>query len=233
LEGTVSLRVQDVEVPLSGNILKTGKGSGRMDLADLRLMPTGELAKLFRFMNLGQDKPYPITVSGLDFRFKNGALEYDNLTMVFEGLYDVRFRGAVHFDDSVDLIMSLPVMPNLLESLGVKGPVGKFAEVLTGSRIEVPLSGKRWAPHMDLGKVDPTPLVTEAIKKLGKDLFPKGLPTLPKGFPELPKDLFPKGLPHIPGLDPSPSPSPGPPTTAPTSAPVKPPEKKGILDLLK
>ncbi|MFB3893169.1 MAG: AsmA family protein [Phycisphaerae bacterium] len=200
LEGKVSLTLYDIDLPLGADLLKSGKGSGRLDLSNIRLAPAGETAKLFQLIGIPAGQPYPIRISPVDFVLKDGGLTYDNLTLTFGDNFDVKFRGSVMFDDTINLVMSLPVKANLLEGLGVKGPVGDYARVLEGTRIDIPLMGTRTNPMMDLSKVNVQGLVSEAIKKLGAGIIP-GIPKLPGLTPGASPTTQPKGpIPGLPGL---------------------------------
>ena len=203
LEGKVSLYVRDVAVPLGEQIKKTGEGSGRMDLSGVRLSPSGETARLFELLGLPANKPYPVKASPVDFRLKDGGLEYENFTLTFADKFDVKLFGSVKFDDSVNLILSVPVTPGLLGAVGVKGPTSEYVRVLEGIRIEIPLVGTRQRPRMDLSKVDVKALIQQAVKKLG----------LP-GIDLLPELLWPKEKKSM------------------TAPPKTPATKPGLLDLL-
>lgn len=165
LQGRVSLCVQDVSLPLDAQIRKTGKGSGRLDLSDIHMVPKGELSRLMKILSIPGSEACAVTMSPVDFEITRGGILYKNLTLTFKDGFDVRFRGTVHFDDKVDLVMSLPVKAGLLDVLGVKGPTTKHAELFEGMRVEIPLVGTRMAPKMDLTKVDLKPLVQQAVKK--------------------------------------------------------------------
>ncbi len=89
--------------------------------------------------------------------------------MTFPDGFDLRFRGSVGFDDRLELWVSLPVRPALLEKLGVKGPLQDYAKVLVGSRVEIPLAGTRLQPRLDLSKVDVKPLIEKAAKSLATE----------------------------------------------------------------
>jgi hypothetical protein len=227
LDGKVSLSLEDVHVPLSAAIKKTGSGRGRLDLSDIRLRATGPLGDLLKLLGPLSDQPFPVKVSAVDFELKDGALKYDNLTMTI-GTFDLKFHGVVRFDDSVELWVSVPICPSLLEKFGVKGPLDQFAKVLEGTRIDIPISGTRKNPSLDLAKVDIKPLIEQATKKIieqGGSLLPKPgeLPKLPIEAPKLPTEL-PKPPVELPKILPSPSPSPSP---SPADANAKP--KGGLL----
>jgi hypothetical protein len=168
LEGTVSLKTKDLDIPFGEELQKSGSGSGHLDISNMKLKPTGMLGLLLKFGGLTSGKDQDVKFSGVDFELKNGQITYDNFTMTFPGGFDLVFRGAVGFDDSLDLVVSIPIRTELFKKLGVAGPLQQYAQVLTGddSRIEIPILGTRLAPKM--GDIDIEPIVNKAIKALLK-----------------------------------------------------------------
>jgi hypothetical protein len=145
-------------------------------------------------------------VSGADFQIADGGVKYDNLVLLIADSLDLRFRGTVRFDNTMDLVVSVPMRTGLLEALGIKGVAGQYAKALEGTRVDIPLSGSRKRPRLDLSRVDVKKLTAEAIKRgagsvLPDILAPKsgaGGATKPSGSP---LDLLPKGLPtSLPGF---------------------------------
>ena len=210
LQGTVSLWVQGVDLPLSGNrILKEGAGRGHLDFSSVRLRPTGPMAQLMKLTGISSDALYDnVKFSPVDFTLSNGALTYDNFTLTLgqKDPLDLKFHGSVRFDGSVELFVSVPVKASLLSEFGFKDPTGQIAKVLDGERIEIPISGSRTNSRMDLSKVDLKPMVDQAIKKIGTGALLQGGPKLP-GLPgEKPKtpDKGPTSQPanplKVPGL---------------------------------
>ena len=128
VDGKVSARLEDIDLPLSGAKLKqAGTGRGHIDLGQMRFKPgKGLLQELTGLMGLAGDKWQAMKVSGLDFTIDRGRVWYRNLRVNFSELYELRFYGSVGFDDTVDLVVSLPVTVPLLEKLNVKGPLGRF-----------------------------------------------------------------------------------------------------------
>jgi len=168
LEGTVSLKTKDLDIPFGEEIQKSGSGSGHLDISNMKLKPTGMLGLLLEFGGLATGKKQDVKFSGVDFELKNGKITYENFTMTFPGGFDLIFRGAVGFDDSLDLVVSIPIRTELFKKLGVVGPLQQYTQVLTGddSRIEVPILGTRLAPK--IGDIDIKPIVNKAIKALLK-----------------------------------------------------------------
>lgn len=163
-EGSASLVVQGVELPLSDEIKRRGAGQGRLDLRNLKITPGDLMAEAIALGGQGKQDAYTVKVDGLDFVLKNGRLMYDNFVLTFPNDFDLRFRGSVGFDDTIDLIMSVPVRPALLERLGVRGPVDEYARLLADARVEIPVVGTRSNPSMDLTRVDAKPLVARAMR---------------------------------------------------------------------
>ena len=204
LEGSVSLRLRDVHLPLSDRIKKVGRGSGHLDLSAVRLEPAGELGHLFKLLGQDAGLPSPVTISPFDFELRDGSLSFKDLTITLAGALDLKFRGVIRFDDSVDIVVSVPVRPSLLEGLHVAGPVAQYAKALEGVRVDIPIGGSRLSPSLDLAKVDIKPLIDQAMKKLGPDALKNFVP----GKEVLPgKDVLPlptPGLPAVPTILPKP-----------------------------
>jgi len=172
LEGRITLVTRDIDVPLGEAIKKrgpdSGTGSGHVDLSGLQFEPDGMMAELLKLGGLGGKQL--VRVSGVDFVIRDGALRYDNFTMTFGGSFDLRFRGVVRFDDSIDMVVSVPVRAELLKKLGVGGSAEQYAKLLDGVRIDVPILGTRDKPNLDMAKVDIQPLLKKAAEKMiGKE----------------------------------------------------------------
>lgn len=191
LEGKVNLTLEDIHVPLGPSLLKSGRGKGRLDLSDVRLVPSGDFGKLTKMLGLqGDAAAHPMKVSGADFELKDGALHFDNMILTL-GVgtisMDLKFRGKVHFDDSVEMTMSVPVRLPMLQTLGVKtppDPSGLLAKTLEGMWVDIPIMGTRKNPQLDFSKLNPAKLLEDAMKKV-KFPTPTGLPPLPSGLPRL------------------------------------------------
>jgi hypothetical protein len=105
----------------------------------------------------------------MDFVIENGRIKYDNFILTIAKIYDLKFYGSVGFDDSVDLIVSLPVRAALLEKYGVKDSALEYARFLEGARVDVPVVGTRMKPKLDFNKVDLKPLLDKAAQGLLKE----------------------------------------------------------------
>ena len=164
IEGRINLGVQDVLAPLGQSIKQRGAGKGRLDLSQLKMQPGGFLAELLSLGGMKADT-YPVEIGALDFLIKDGRIQYDNLAMVFAGQFDLKFHGSVGFDETVDLVVSVPVRAELLEKLGVKGPVQEYVRMLGGVRVDIPIVGTRENPRLDLSKVDTQSLLKDVLMK--------------------------------------------------------------------
>lgn len=180
VEGQIDMSVQSLELPLGESITHGGGGGGAIDLRALKIQPGGFMAHLMELGGLGSREKYGMTVGKLVFTVRDGRIWYDNLTVDFGGQYDLAFRGSVGFDDTLDLIVSMPVRAALLERLRVSGPVLEYARKLEGTRVEAPLVGTRKNPNLDLSKVDTTALLKDVIQKTAINDLLKGL----QGTPE-------------------------------------------------
>ena len=165
VEGTASLGTQDVEMPLGDSMKTGGSGKGRLDLVDMKVQPSGLLTELLKLGGLTDDRMYTVQVSGLDLLLERGRISYKDFTLTFPNEFDMKFYGSVGLDETLDLVVSLPLRAALLERLGVRGPVADYARALTGSRVDIPLVGTRLNPKLDLSRVDVGSLVERAVKE--------------------------------------------------------------------
>jgi hypothetical protein len=216
LDGTVSLWVEGVNLPLNGQrILREGTGRGHLDFSSVKLRPTGPMAQLMKLTGLSSDAFYDnVKFSPVDFTLNNGSLNYDNFTLTIgqKDPFDLRFHGSIRFDGSLLLFVSVPVKASMLSEFGFKDPTGQIAKALDGERIDIPISGTRTNSKLDLSKVNVKPLVDQAIKKIGTGALTSNLPGLPGDKSKTPTSgPAPKGLLlGLPGEKPSNTPTSGP-----------------------
>ena len=172
VEGTVFLTTEGILLPL-GELFKTqASGVGRLDLGKMKVQPDGLLAELLKLGGLPEAEQYAVEVGGLDFAIKDGRIGYQDFTLTFSKEFNLKFYGSVGLDETLDLVVSLPVGAGLLERLGVRGPVSEYARKLTGSRVDIPIVGTRLKPKLDFSRVDAEALISgviqeEAGQKLG------------------------------------------------------------------
>lgn len=166
LDGRVTLATQDLDVPLGEQIKKLGTGNGRLDLTKMNVRPGGLMASLLALGGVGEEKTHRLEAGSVDFVIRDGAIHYDNFTMTFDKTFDLKFQGAVRFDDGLDLAVSVPVRSALLGKLGVRGRAEEIARRLEGARVQMPVLGTRLKPRLDLSRVDIQPLVKKAMEEL-------------------------------------------------------------------
>lgn len=189
VQGRVNLKTRDIVMPLGDSMTTGGSGTGRLDLRGFRIKPAGVLAELMQLGGATQDEMYTVKVSGADFEIKKGRLHYKDFSMDFaDGLFDLMFYGSVGFDDTLDLVVSIPVRENLLRKLNVTGPVVEYAALLNNARIDIPMVGTRENPKLDMAHVDVSGLLEGALLKKGEDITTgKGLEDILKVIPGLEK----------------------------------------------
>lgn len=176
IEGAMFLDTQDVYVPLGDKLRTEGRGKGRLELKQARLVPNGGFAELLNLVAITGEDVYIVEVSGFDFELRQGRIYYNDLWMRFAGgAFDLKFYGSVGLDGSLELVVSIPISDKLLARLGVTGPVVEYAKALAGSRVEVPLSGTREKPRLDFSKVDTKALMANVAKKAGEGLVEEGI----------------------------------------------------------
>ena len=172
VDGLMSLDLTDIAVPLSDAIKTSGSGYGRLDLTDMTVQPDGFLITLLTLAgSMDPQEDTRMVVRGGDFQIQQGGIVYRNFVVVFpnQDNFDLRFRGRVGFDDTLDLIVSVPVRMGLLEKLGIKGPLGEYTRLLAGTRVDIPIEGTRQEPKLDFGEVDMQPLIEKAMEEIFKD----------------------------------------------------------------
>ncbi|MCG8409562.1 MAG: hypothetical protein MI923_30520 [Phycisphaerales bacterium] len=164
-EGFVNLDVKDIALPLGEEINRGGRGSGRMDLSKLKVQPGRFMALLLELGGLGYERRYAIQVGTLDFLIRDGRIYYDNFRMRFTPEYDLILSGSVGLDGTLDLVISFPMHPALLNRLAVRGPLSRYAEELKDVRVEIPCVGTRENPKLDFSRVDTKKLLRKVIGK--------------------------------------------------------------------
>ncbi len=120
LTGHISLTIEDLDVPLGEGIKHTGSGRGRLILKDVKILSNGLMTDL---TNLGGLTPpsdlTSLKISDLVFEIRDGRFYYDDLVVTSAGTLDMKFSGSVGFDDTLDMIVTLPVLllPKQIEQL--------------------------------------------------------------------------------------------------------------------
>lgn len=179
LEGKINLHATDLVMPLGSTDKTVGAGKGMLDLRQMQMQPGGFLGELLELGGMPLKDLYPVEIGKVDFVVKEGRIHYDNFTLTFPEKFDIKFYGSVGLDDSIDLIVSLPVSPAMLSKMGVSAlPVD-----LTGLRIDVPMVGTRENPRLDFSKVDTKKLLQAVVKpndptKVIGDILGGGVPGL-------------------------------------------------------
>ena len=175
-EGIINLRLQDIVFPLGESAKHLANGRGRLDLAELRVMPAGLLRELLALGGVTQaNEPIAVGVSGLNLDVREGRIYYKGLSLQFPKEFELRFYGSVGLDDTLDLVVSVPIRPALLQRLGVRGPLEDYTAALAAARIDIPLVGTRQQPRLDFSRVDTKALVERAVKATAGKTLKTGL----------------------------------------------------------
>ncbi|MCB9850869.1 MAG: hypothetical protein H6817_09220 [Phycisphaerales bacterium] len=174
IAGSANLVTREIALPLGEGINVGGSGGGVLELENFQIAPGGVFAELLALGKLAREI-YVVDVSGLNFTVKDGRIHYRDFTFRFaQDKFDLMFYGSVGFDDSIDLVVSVPVGETILEKVGMRAGVADYAKLLAGLRIDVPMVGTRQNPKLDFSKVDVKSLFDQAIKKKGEDLITGG-----------------------------------------------------------
>jgi hypothetical protein len=162
--GAVDLTVNDLVFPLEESARGKATGDGKLQLTDMLVTPAGLLQKLIALGgNPEAAKMISMVVQGLDFTVANGRISYEDFTLIFPGDFDLKFSGFVGLDDAVDLIVSVPIRPELLERLGVGSDAIRYARRLAGERVEIPILGTRTKPKVLLERINVQELLLKAL----------------------------------------------------------------------
>lgn len=171
-DGVAHLELEDVVLPLGPTARAEAAGRGRLELVNMKVRPDGLLAELLALGGRAADRePLAIVVRGGEFRVERNGVRYEDFTLIFPNDFDLRFKGLAGFDDTLDLVVSVPLRSELLVRLGVRGPVAEYVRLLAGTRIDLPVIGTRQQPRLDFSRVDTKALVERALKESTGDLL--------------------------------------------------------------
>lgn len=122
ITGSVSLVVEDVQIPLSEAAIQQGYiRHGRLDFHDLQMEPTPLLKAILTVVGapgqmlggLGE-----MEIPGVEFRMENGRIYYDDFIIRFRNVVHLRFRGYVGLNDELQLWVGVPATPEVLANIG-------------------------------------------------------------------------------------------------------------------
>ncbi|MBK9128257.1 MAG: hypothetical protein IPM13_10730 [Phycisphaerales bacterium] len=208
IDGQMFLDTQDVFVPLGDGLKTQGRGRGRLELRNCRMEPGGLLGELLSFAAVSGEQLYVVEISGFDFELRQGRIYYQDFWMRFGGgVFDLKFYGSVGLDGTIDLVVSVPISVQLLQRFGVRGPVAEYARLLAGTRIDIPISGTRESPKLEMARVDMDKVLGSVVKRGAEDLIGDALrgglpgrkkdepPPQPGEQPDKKKDRFPFPIP--------------------------------------
>jgi len=211
MEGKISLLLENMTLPLSRHIKQTGTGRGHVDLSQIRVQPSGLLAELLQLGGLVSQGTQSMKVSSLDFAIKDGRINYDNFVVMLADDFVLKFYESIGFDDTLDLVVSIPIRAALLQRFGVRGPVVDYVRLLKGASVDVPITGTRLEPKLDFVQVNIQPLIERALEDLLKEKAQKVL-----------EDIFKPKKTEKPGALPD----------KPWKTPESKPSERDVLDIL-
>lgn len=138
--GRVSLRVGEMEIPLSDHQNMTGKGTLQIHQARLHSGPLAE--RIVNLLGLPETVEM-VTDSTVDFAIAEGRVYHEGLDFGI-GNFRVRTRGYVGFDESLDLICEIPIPEN-----GSEVEDRPILAALRGKTLEIPITGTLNQPEID------------------------------------------------------------------------------------
>jgi hypothetical protein len=210
IDGSVSLTTEDLAVPLAAASDK-GSGQGRLDLADLRMKPSGLLSRLLQLGGVATGDALLVKTQGVNFAIREGGIAYDDFQMVFAEDFNIIFSGIVRFDDRLDMTARIPLRPALLRQLGVP-------------TVGVDIAGL--VDHVDLkiGGTRTDPKITTDLRELARSLIRQSVGGGLRDILRPGRDTQP-GQQQVPGTTTEPA-------TQPTTAPKRDDGPGTVLDSL-
>ena len=141
MPGRINVETDDISLPLGPEIKTSGHGRVMVDLSNLQVEPAGPLGDLLYLTGLARAGQYVMSVQKTTVSLGNGRITCDKFVMRVAD-FDFIYRGWVDFDDNVNMVVSIPLTPNLLEKIHIPGlPGGKHD--FKGLRVDIPIKGKR------------------------------------------------------------------------------------------
>ena len=190
LEGSLTLEVSDLVWPLEEKDRPKAAAVGTLNLEKLKLKPEGFAADVIKYIRRRVESEHTATVKPVKFSIRSGRVHCDDFTIRFgkDESSELRFRGSVGFDDTLDMKVSIPVSQTLMAQLGVRGPILEYVGKVLGSHVTIPIGGTRQKPKLNWSKFDIKPIITRATTMMLMDrLAPKKDTDAPKD-PDTPKD---------------------------------------------
>ncbi|MEX0795020.1 MAG: hypothetical protein WD045_17910 [Pirellulaceae bacterium] len=142
--GQVSLRVSEMEIPLSEHEKTTGKGTLQIHQARLHSGPLAE--RIVNLLGLPETVEV-VTDCTIDFEIAAGRVYHEGLDFGI-GNFRVRTRGYVGFDESLDLICEIPIPDN-----GSDVENRPLLAALRGKTLEIPITGTLDRPEIDPSQI--------------------------------------------------------------------------------
>jgi len=175
-KGLVYLTANNLVFPLGESGTDAAAGEGRLELVDAMIEAAGLLKELLALGGITADRGLiAVGMKGLDFYVKDGRIRYEDFTLMFPEEFDMKFHGSVGLDSTLDLVVSIPVRPELLERLGVSGSTAARTRSVVGERVDIPIVGTREKPILDLKRIDVNKLLQDALKRTAGETLEGGL----------------------------------------------------------
>ena len=208
IQGNISLNTTDIVLPLSKNIKTAGSGSGTLKLDKIRIIPAGFFAEILKLSGISNLNQQPMQVNNVDFRIQNGRIHYSNFALNLAGDLDLKFYGSVGFDDTLNLVVSIPITPAFFERSQSNSAANQYASALRGLRVDIPIIGTRLNPKLDFAAVNIDALIKKALDKILRQQTGDVLDQIFKKNSPAPQPAPAPQPPNTPNPTPQPTPQP-------------------------
>ena len=160
VDGEFSLKLDAWKVPLYAPKKTTGSGLLEINSLDVGAGPlVGEIAKLLRL----SPRILVVKDSPVKFYMKDERIHHVDLTFYIEGV-KVRTQGSVGLDETLDMMVDIPVPKHLLGD-------GPLATALAKQTVQIPIGGTLAKPQIDSTRLGGSiqSLVRGTVKSMAKD----------------------------------------------------------------
>ena len=176
-EGEISATIDDNRIPLDDFTQTTLKGTLVIHRATVGVSPV--VAEVAKLLGAGHTTMTLATETAVPVQVANGRVYHQNFAFKISGT-TLRTSGSVGFDNTLDLVVDVPI-PKDLPALK-NNPL--LVKAVAGKVVKVPVKGTLAKPELDPKAFEHAvvALAREGAKDVGKDLLDKELNKLFPGM---------------------------------------------------